>query len=179
MQYFIESSLMITLSGSASCSLIVSSTALGTGCSISLPLLRVITAFTSSIPELLDEPTSWTPFGFGSVWEGNLPFSCTSRILLIFMIEYCRLSIFWLRLLSSPSILLFSVLSIVSILCASCTLIPFCSSKKLPTLPPCSSSIWLVPQEKRMVVVVVEMRNHIVVWLQGAHRQGGWVSRRG
>ena len=23
-----------------------------------------------------------------------------------------------------------------------------------------------------MVVVVVEMRNHIVVWLQGAHRQG-------
>ena len=133
MQCFIESSLMITLSGSASCSLLVSSTTLGTGCSIYFPLLRVIIAFTSSIPELLDEPTSWTPFGFGSVWEGNLPLSCTSRILLIFVIEYYRLSIFWLRLLSSPSILLFSVLSTVSILCASCTLIPFCSSTKLPT----------------------------------------------
>ena len=152
---------MITLLGSASFSLLVSSTALGIGCSISLPLLRVIIAFTSSIPELLDEPTSWTPFGFGSVWEGNLPLSCTSRILLIFMIEYCRLSIFWLRLLSIPSILLFSVLSTVSILYASCTLIPFCSSIKY--LPPCSSLRWLVPQEKRMVVVVVEMNNQTVV----------------
>ena len=94
MQCFIEYSLMITLSGSASCSLLVSSTALGTGCSISFPLLRVIIVFNSSIPELLDEPTSWTPFGFGSVWEGNLPLSCTSRILLIFVIKYCRLSIF-------------------------------------------------------------------------------------
>ena len=133
MQCFIESSLMITLSGSDSFSLIVSSTALGTGCSISLPLLRVIIAFTSSIPELLDEPTSWTPFKFGSVWEGNLPLSSISRILLIFVIEYYKLSIFWLRLLSSPSILLFSVLSTVLILYASCTLIPFCSSTKLPT----------------------------------------------
>ena len=94
MQCFIVSSLMITLSGSASFSLLVSSTALGTGCSISLPLLRVIIAFTSSIPELLNEPTSWTPFGFGNVREGNLPLSCTSSKLLIFVIEYCRLSIF-------------------------------------------------------------------------------------
>ena len=133
MQCFIESSLMVTLSGSVSFPLLVSLVALGIGCSISLPLLRVIIAFTSSIPELLDEPTSWTPFGFGSVWEGNLPLSCTSIILLIFVIEYCRLSIFWLRLLSSPSILLFSVLSTVSILCASYTLIPFYSSTKLPT----------------------------------------------
>ena len=94
MQCFIESSLMITLSGSASFSLHVSSAAMGTGCSISLPLLRVIMDFTSSNPELLDDPNSWTPFGFGNVWEGNRPLSCTSRILLIFVIEYCRLSIF-------------------------------------------------------------------------------------
>ena len=94
MQCFIESSLMITFSGSASFSSHVSSTSLDTGCSISLPLLRVIIAFTLSIPELLDEPTSWTPFGFGNVWEGNLPLSYTSSKLLIFVIEYCRLSIF-------------------------------------------------------------------------------------
>ena len=85
---------MITLSGSAPFSLHVSSAVMGTGCSISLPLLKVIIAFTSSIPELLDEPTSWTYFGFGNVWEGNLPLSCTSSKLLIFVIEYCRLSIF-------------------------------------------------------------------------------------
>ena len=30
-----------------------------------------------------------------------------------------------------------------------------------------------------MVVVVVEMRNQIVVWHLGAHRQGDWVSRKG
>ena len=30
-----------------------------------------------------------------------------------------------------------------------------------------------------MVVVVVEIENQIVVWHLGAHRQGGWVSRRG
>ena len=85
---------MITLSGSACFSLVIYSTALGTVFSISLPLLRVIIAFTSSIPELLDEPTSWTPFGFGNVWEGNLPLSCISSKLLILVIEYCRLSIF-------------------------------------------------------------------------------------
>ena len=75
---FTGSSLMITLSGSASFSLHVSLTVMATGCSISLPLLRVMIAFTSSIPELLDEPTSWTPFGFGNVWKGNLPLSYTS-----------------------------------------------------------------------------------------------------
>ena len=94
MVFFTGSSLMITFSGSASFSLHVSSAVMGIGCSISLPLLRVIIAFTSSIPELLDEPTSWTPFGLGNVWEGNLPLSCTSNKLLIFVIEYCWLSIF-------------------------------------------------------------------------------------
>ena len=93
MQCFIESSLMITLSGSASFSLHVSSEVMVSGCSISLPLLGVIITFTSSIPELLDDPTSWTPFGFGNVWEGDLPFSYTSSKLLIFVIEYYRLSI--------------------------------------------------------------------------------------
>ena len=94
MVFFTKSSLMITLSGSASFSLHVSLAVMGIGCSISLPLLRVIMDFTSSIPELLDEPTSWIPFGFGNVWEGNLPLSYTSRKLLIFVIEYYRLSIF-------------------------------------------------------------------------------------
>ena len=94
MLLFTGSSLIITLSGSASFSLHVSSAVVGTGCSISFPLLRVMIVFTSSIPELLDDPTSWTPFGFGKVWEGNLPLFYTSSKLLIFVIEYCRLSIF-------------------------------------------------------------------------------------
>ena len=94
MVFFTGSSLMITLSSSASFSLHVSLEFMGTGCSNSLPFLRVIIGFTSSIPELLDEPISWTPFGFGNVWEGNLPLSCTSSKLLIFVIEYYRLSIF-------------------------------------------------------------------------------------
>ena len=94
MFFFTGSSLIITLSGSTSFSLHVSSAVMGTGCSISLPFLRVMIAFTSSIPELLDEPTSWTHFGFGNVWEGNLHLFCTSSILVIFVIEYCRLSIF-------------------------------------------------------------------------------------
>ena len=94
MFFFTGSSLIITLSGSASFSLHVSSAVMGTGCSISFPLLKVMIAFTSSIPELLDEPTLWTPFGFGNVLEGNFPLSCTSNKLLIFVIEYCRLSIF-------------------------------------------------------------------------------------
>ena len=94
MFFFTGSSLMITFSGTASFSLHVSSAVMGTGCSISLPLLKVMIAFTSSIPELLDDPTSWTPFGLGNVWEGNLPLSYTSSRLLIFVLEYCRLSIF-------------------------------------------------------------------------------------
>ena len=133
MFFFTGSSLIITLSGSASFSLHVSSTVMGTGCSIYFPLLKAMIAFTSSIPELLDKPTSWNPFGFGNVWEGNLPLSCTSSKLLIFVIKYYRLSIFLLRLLPSPSFLLCSVLSTISILCANCTLIPFCSSTKFPT----------------------------------------------
>ena len=94
MFFFIESFLIIILSGSASFSFSVSSAVMGTGCSISFPLLKVMIAFTSSILELLEEPISWTPFGFGSVWEGNLPFSYTSSKLVILVIKYCRLSIF-------------------------------------------------------------------------------------
>ena len=94
MFFFIKSSLIIILSGSASFSFYVSLAILGTSCSISFPLLKVMIAFTSSIIELLEEPISWTPFGFGSVWEGNIPFSCTSRKLVILVIEYCRFSIF-------------------------------------------------------------------------------------
>ena len=67
MFFFTGSSLIITLSGSASFSLHVSSAVVGTGCSIFLPLLKVMIAFTSSIPGLLDDPISWTPFGFGNV----------------------------------------------------------------------------------------------------------------
>ena len=94
MIFFTGSSRITTLSGSASFSLHVSSAVMGIGCSISFPLLRVMIAFTSSIPELLDEPTSWTPFRLGNVWEGNVPLSYTSSRLLIFVIEYCKLSIF-------------------------------------------------------------------------------------
>ena len=112
---FIDSSLIIILSSSASISFSVSSAILGTDCSISFPLLKVMIAFTSSILELLEEPVSWTPFGFGSVWEGNLPFSYTSSKLVILVMEYCRFSIFLLRLFLSPSILLFRVFSTVSI----------------------------------------------------------------
>ena len=67
MFFFIESSLIIILLGSASFSFLVSSIILGTGCSIYFPLLKVMTTFTSSILELLEEPISWTPFGLGSV----------------------------------------------------------------------------------------------------------------
>ena len=62
MFFFTCSSLIITLLGSASFSLHVSSAVMGTGCSISFPLLRVMIVFNSSMPELLDDPTSWTPF---------------------------------------------------------------------------------------------------------------------
>ena len=94
MCFFIESSLIIILSGSTSFSFSVSSAILGTDCSISFPLHIVMIAFTSSILELLEEPISWTPFGLGSVWEGNLPFSYTSSKLVIMVMEYCRFSIF-------------------------------------------------------------------------------------
>ena len=91
MFFFIESSLIIILSGSDSFSFLVSSVILGTGCSISFPLLKVMIAFTSSMLELLEEPISWTPFGLGSVWDENLPFSYTSSRLVILVMEYCRL----------------------------------------------------------------------------------------
>ena len=94
MFFFIESSLIIILSGSASFFFLISSAIFGTVFSISFPLLKVMIAFTSSILELLEEPISWTPFGMGSVWEGNLSFSCTSSRLVILVMEYCRLSIF-------------------------------------------------------------------------------------
>ena len=51
---------------------------LGTSCSTSFPLLKVITVLTSSILEVgyLEELNSCTPLGLGYVWEGNFPFSC-------------------------------------------------------------------------------------------------------
>ena len=58
MFFFTESSLIIILSGSASFSLSVSSAVMGTGCSISFPLLKVMMAFTSSNLRLLEEPIS-------------------------------------------------------------------------------------------------------------------------
>ena len=54
MFFFIEFSLIIILSGSVSFSFLVSSAILGTGYSISFPLLKVMIAFTSSILELLE-----------------------------------------------------------------------------------------------------------------------------
>ena len=70
MFFFIESSLIIILSGSTSFSFPVSSAVMGTGCSISFRLLKVMIAFTSSILELLEEPIhefplDWAVFGKG------------------------------------------------------------------------------------------------------------------
>ena len=76
---FIESSLMIMCSDfSSSCSLIFP-VDLGIGFSIALPLLKVIMAWTSSTFSAgsLRKLSSCTPLGLGSVWEGNLPISCT------------------------------------------------------------------------------------------------------
>ena len=58
MFFFTESSLIIILFGSASFSFFVSSAVMGTGCSISFPLLKVMMAFTSSSLGLLEEPIS-------------------------------------------------------------------------------------------------------------------------
>ena len=58
MFFYIESSLIIILSGSTSFSFFVSSAVIGTGCSIYFPLLKVMIAFTSSTLELLEEPIS-------------------------------------------------------------------------------------------------------------------------
>ena len=94
--FFTASSLITILSGSASSHFLASSVGVGKGCSICLPLLKVITAFTSSILGVgsLEELTSWTPLGLGCVWEGNFPFSCTCCWLVSLAIEYCRLSNF-------------------------------------------------------------------------------------
>ena len=79
MLFFIVSSLITILSGSASSSSLVSSTGVDTGYSTCLPLLRVIITFTSSIlgAGSLEEAISWTPLVLSCVWEGNLPFFCT------------------------------------------------------------------------------------------------------
>ena len=76
MFFFIESSLIIILSGSASFSFLVSSAILGIGCSIYFPLLKVMITFTSSILALrsVTGPISCIPLGFFCVWEGNFPF---------------------------------------------------------------------------------------------------------
>ena len=77
--FFITSSLITIFSGSASFSSVPFSAGLGTGCSTSLPLLRVIIALTLSIlgGGSLEELNSCTPLGLGYVWEGNFPFSYT------------------------------------------------------------------------------------------------------
>ena len=79
MLFFSISSLITMLFYSVSFSSLVSSMGVGIGCSTCLPLLRVMTTFTSSILGVgsLEEVTSWTPLGFGCGYEGNLPFSCT------------------------------------------------------------------------------------------------------
>ena len=58
MFFFIESSLIIILSGLASFTFYVSSAVIGTGCSISFQLLKVMITFTSCILELQEEPIS-------------------------------------------------------------------------------------------------------------------------
>ena len=79
MLFFIESSLMIMCSDSISSFSLVLLAGLGPDYSISLPLLKVIMAWTSSIfgAGSLRKLSSCTPLGLGSVWDGNLPFSCT------------------------------------------------------------------------------------------------------
>ena len=93
---FIESSLMIICSGSPfSCSLF-SPTGLDIGCSISIPFLKVIMSWTSSIFSAgsLRKFNSCTPLGLGSVWDGNLPFSCTFYWFFKLLMVDCMVSIF-------------------------------------------------------------------------------------
>ena len=79
MLFFIISSLITMISDYASFSPLVCSTGTGIGRSTCLPLLGVMTAFTSYILGVgsLEEVTSWTPLGFSCAYEGNLPFSYT------------------------------------------------------------------------------------------------------
>ena len=83
-------------SGSSSTTLGFSTSGLGADGLTSLPLLKVTTAFTSSILGfgLLAELNSCTPLGFGCVWDGNFPFSRTCCWLVNLETEYCRSSIF-------------------------------------------------------------------------------------
>ena len=69
MFFFVASSLITGSSGSASFASWLSSAGLGTGCSTSFPLLKVITALTSSILRVgsLEELNSCTPLGLGCV----------------------------------------------------------------------------------------------------------------
>ena len=69
MLFFTASSSITIFSGSASYFSMPSSAGLGTGCSTSLPILRVITTLTSSIlgGGSLDELNSCTPLGLGYV----------------------------------------------------------------------------------------------------------------
>ena len=93
---FIESYLMNMCSGSSSFCSLVFLAGLDTGCSISLPLLKVIMAWTSSIlfSGSLGKLSSCTPLGLGSVWEGNLPFSSTYGWLFMPLIDDYMVSIF-------------------------------------------------------------------------------------
>ena len=69
MLFFTSSYLIVILFGSTSSPSLASSVSVGIGCSIYLPLLKVITTFTSSILGVgsLEELTSWTPLGLGCV----------------------------------------------------------------------------------------------------------------
>ena len=76
-----------------------STSGLGADGLTSLPLLKVTTAFTSSIMGFgpLVELNSCTPLGFGCVWHGKFPFSRTYYWLVNLETEYCRSSIFFVE----------------------------------------------------------------------------------
>ena len=77
--FFTVSPFGASSSGSGSTTLGSSTAGLGADGLTSLPLLKVTTAFTSSILGFgsLTELNSCTPLGFGCVWDGNFPFSRT------------------------------------------------------------------------------------------------------
>ena len=130
MLFFTTSSLISIFSGSASFSSVSSSAGLGIGYSTFLPLLKVITAFTSSILGVgsLEELNSCTPLGLGCVCEGKFPFSYTCCWLLSLEIEYCRLSNFWARSYCRLLIFFFKVLSKLLIIWFAWTFTVLCSS---------------------------------------------------
>ena len=96
---FIVSLFGASSSGSGSTTLGYSTTGLGADGLTSLPLLKVTTAFTSSILGFgsLAELNSCTPLGFGCVWDGNSPFLRTCCWLVNLETEYCRSSIFFVE----------------------------------------------------------------------------------